>query len=143
MLEPSYERVHTVTDYCDGPRKGIADFEGRPHFYESEWDDFTDDNAVTFRLAPVETHLLELALESWNIWQRWKTAFDQGRTTLATHPALPDDLKRSDELRQILDRELKINEGNYIRAQADFKACDDLEWNGVGWRPLQVKWTRL
>jgi len=39
VLEPEYERVYTMTDYYDGPRKGIADFEGRPHLYEAEWDD--------------------------------------------------------------------------------------------------------
>jgi hypothetical protein len=30
-----------MTVYYDGPRKGIADVDGRPHFYESEWDDWS------------------------------------------------------------------------------------------------------
>ena len=142
MLEPGYEPVHTVTDYYDGPRKGIADFEGRPHFYESEWDDLADEYAITFRLTPVEPRLFELALESWSIWRRWETAFHQGRTRQSTHPALPEETMRNNELHRILERELKINDGYYIRAQGDFKPLNDPTWNGLGWRPLQVRWIR-
>ena len=142
MLETGYERVHTVTDYYDGPRKGIADFAGTPHLYESEWDAGADDYASTFRLSPVEPRLMELALESWRIWRRWETAFHQGRTTQETHPALPEERSRSNELHEILDRELTIDEQNNVRASGDFKAVDDPEWSGLGWRPLQVRWNR-
>jgi hypothetical protein len=38
-VERPFEKVYTMTDYYDGPRRGIADFDGRPHFYDSEWDD--------------------------------------------------------------------------------------------------------
>lgn len=34
-LKPGYERFYTVLDYYDGPRKGIADFQGKPHLYET------------------------------------------------------------------------------------------------------------
>jgi hypothetical protein len=37
-LQPGYECVFTVTDYYDGPRKGIANYNGRPHFYECVFD---------------------------------------------------------------------------------------------------------
>jgi hypothetical protein len=30
-LKPGYEMVFTVTDYCDGPRKGIANYQDKPH----------------------------------------------------------------------------------------------------------------
>ena len=143
VLEAGYERVHTMTDYYDGPRKGIADFEGAPHLYESEWDDLADEYAPAFRLSPVEPWLFVLALESWSIWRRWESAFYEGRTTQETHPALPDERTRSDELEQILDKELRIDETNYVRAHGDFKPLDDPTWNGLGWRPLQVKWVRL
>lgn len=132
-----------MTDYYDGPRKGIADFEGRPHLYESEWDDLADEYAFTFKLSPVEPRLFELALESWSIWRRWETAFYRGRTTVKTHPALPEERTRSVELKRILDGELRIDEGQCVRAEGDFKAIEDPEWNGLGWRPLQVRWTRV
>ena len=140
-MEPDHDRVYTVTDYWDGPRKGIADFEGRPHLYVSDWDDPADDYASTFRLSPVEHRVLALALEDWDIWLRWQTAFHKGRTTLETHPALPEDRARHDELREILERNLKIDERDYVRAHGDFKPLE-AESSGVGHGPLQVKWTR-
>ena len=142
VLEPDYERVHTMTDYYDGPRKGIADFGGRPHLYESEWDDDADDWASTFKLSPVEPRVLALALEAWGIWRRWETAFHQGRTSRETHPVLPEDKSRSEELHEILERELKIEEHGFVRARGYFKPLEDPSWNGFGWRPLQVKWER-
>ena len=143
MLEEGYERVHTMTDYYDGPRQGIADFEGAPHLYVSEWDDGADLDATTFKLSSVEPRVLALALEAWCIWRRWETALHQRRTNPKTHPALPEERSRSDELDQILERELKINERNYVRVQGDFKPLEDPNWSGLGWRPLQVRWTRL
>jgi hypothetical protein len=131
-----------MTDYYDGPRQGIADFGGVPHLYVSEWDDGANIDANTFKLSPVRRRVLALALEAWAIWRRWETALHQGRTTPQTHPALPDERSRRDELEEILDRELKIDEHGYVRAQGDFRPLDDPAWNGFGWRPLQVHWTR-
>ena len=139
MLETGYEPVHTVTDYYDGPRKGIADFEGSPHFYEAESDYLPDES---FRLSPVKPQLFALALESWRIWRRWETALHEGRATRETHPALPEDRVRYDELAEVLDRELRIDDKNFVRTYGDFKPRDDSEWSGLGWRPLQVKWRR-
>ncbi len=142
VLESCYERVHTMTDYYDGPRKGIADFEGQPHLYESEWDEHEDDWALTFKLSPVAPGVLTLALESWGIWRRWETALHEGRATRETHPALPEDRPRSDELHVILGRELKIDEQRCVRARGYFKPLEEPGWSGRGWRPLQVRWER-
>lgn len=131
-----------MTDYYDGPRKGIADLDGRPHLYESEWDDIGDDYAFTFRLSPVTPDVFALAMESWGIWLRWETAFHRGHTTQDTHPALPDDRARFLELEPLLEAELKIDDANHVRAQGDFKPFPSPEWSGVGFVPLQVKWTR-
>jgi len=30
----AWDRVHTVNDYYDGPRRGIADVDGVPYIYE-------------------------------------------------------------------------------------------------------------
>jgi hypothetical protein len=142
VLEPGHERVYTMTDYYDGPREGIADFEGQPHLYKSEWNDGEDLSTSTFKLSPVDPRLLALALEAWGIWRRWETAFHEGRTTRETHPALPEERSRSDELNQILEHELKIDEHRCVRARGDFKQLDDPEWSGLGWKPLQVRWER-
>ncbi len=97
-MQIDHEAVHTVTDYYDSPRRGIADFYGRPHAYQSLWDNFEDDWSDAFLLQPIHDETFRLAMEDWEIWHRWKSAFHSGRTTLETHPALPADRHRHDEV---------------------------------------------
>ena len=59
-----FEKVYTVTDYNDGPRAGVADFNGTPHLYESEWNDIERVNGDTYKLSPIDNHTFELARES-------------------------------------------------------------------------------
>lgn len=69
-----FERVHTMTAYYDGPRTGVADFEGVPHLYESEWNDTAHDFTDTFQLSAVDPETFQLVLEAWEIWLRWERA---------------------------------------------------------------------
>src|SRR5437868_5445714 len=97
-----YERVHTVFNYWDGIRSGIADFNGMPHYYECPFDEVKDDWAGYFLLKPIDEETFQLAMEDWAIWQRWYIACQTGKTTLETHPALPEDRKRHTEIKKIL-----------------------------------------
>jgi hypothetical protein len=130
-----------MTDYYDGPRRGVADFEGHPHFYDSEWDDDTDEFADTFKLTPVTPESMTLALEDWAIWLRWETAFHAGRADLTTHPALPGDRERHEELKPMLARLLVTNPESHVRARGEFRPANPAA-TGRGWRPLEVSWQR-
>src|SRR6202012_5170669 len=101
QIESECETVFTVTDYYDGPRKGIANFRGKPHFYECIFDSGKDDYSVVYRLTPLDEHVFHLAMESWDIWRRWERAFHTGKTNMETHPALPQDKSRYEELKTI------------------------------------------
>ncbi|MCB9925557.1 MAG: hypothetical protein H6822_25630 [Planctomycetaceae bacterium] len=136
-----FEIVHTVTDYYDGPRGGIAEFRGKPHIYESKFDDVADEYSEAFHLFPIDRSTLELALEDWAIWLRWELAFYRGETDRETHPALPVDRQRHNELRLVLDDLLLIPKRGFFTATAEFRIRDAPEWPGVGWRPLEVKWS--
>ena len=37
------ETVHTITDHYDGPVRGIANYRGRPHYYQRQFDDEADE----------------------------------------------------------------------------------------------------
>ena len=50
-IKPGYGCVFTVTDYDDGPRKGIANFQDAPHFYECVFDEAKDHYTDLFRLT--------------------------------------------------------------------------------------------
>ena len=73
------ENVYTVTDYYDGPRRGVADFNGAPHAYRSLFDDSEDEWKSTFLLRPVDQDTLRLVLEDWKIWERWRKLSMKGR----------------------------------------------------------------
>lgn len=96
--------------WYDGPRSGIADFQGKPHLYESLWDPKTHGSDWTdlFLLMPLEAETFELAMEDWHIWLRWDEAFHAGRATQETRGALPEDRKRSEELDALLAGRLEM-----------------------------------
>lgn len=135
-----FEVVHMLNDWYDGPRRGIADFRGHPHVFESEWSDGNDMDADTFLLMPIDSTTFSLAVEDWMIWRRWETAFYEGATTRDTHPALPEDRVRHEELERLLERRLQINPAIAIRQKAEFRVRSDPEWNGLGCSPLEVSW---
>ena len=74
----------------------------RLHYYERQFDVGADEWSDTYWLTPIDAETFALAMEAWEIWRRWETAFHQGQTTLPTRPALPQDRARSDELAAIL-----------------------------------------
>ena len=102
-LKPGYEEVFTVTDYYDGPRQGVANFKGEPHFYDCIFDEARDHCSNLYQLTPVSPHVFDLAMEDWAIWERWESAFHAGRTTRETPPALPQDRARHEKIRVVLD----------------------------------------
>ena len=133
MLSSDFEIVHTINDWYDGPRAGVADLNGTPHYYESQFDELEDDWAETFLLTPIDAETFRLVMESWAIWLRWDAAFREGRTTLETHPALPEDRERHSQLAEILAQRLVINSDTGIKARAEFKFGE----------PTLVKWQEV
>jgi len=102
----SVESVITVTDFYDGPRGGIASFGGKPHIYQSRFNDMDDEYDDVFDLWELDDATFMLALEDWEIWLRWEEAFHAGQTAQDTHPALPQDRARHEELKTLLEGRL-------------------------------------
>lgn len=128
-----------MTDYYDGPRGGVADFMGRPHIYRSLWADIDHERADVFELAPIDDQTLALALEDWQIWRRWEAAFHRGEVTLDSHPALPHERQRHDELMTLLAPLLSLSTATDITASGDFE-WPPLDNRALG-APLRVAWT--
>ena len=141
-LEPGFERVFTVTDYWNGPRRGIANYRDVPHLYEREWDTERDDYADTYLLAPVPAEVFVAALEDWEIWLRYERALREGRASQDTHPALPEDQRRHLELDGILRTKLVPNPSQSFRVAAEFRPLHTLQRSfGPALVALQVRWS--
>ncbi|HLW53017.1 MAG TPA: hypothetical protein VKW06_09240 [Candidatus Angelobacter sp.] len=142
MIQPGYEEVFTVTDYWDGPRKGVANFKGLPHFYDSIFDGAKDEYSDLYQLTPISQDVFELVKEDWAIWKRWKSAFDSGMTNLETHPALPQDRPRRHEIRAILDSALQTRTGASTIQRGLFERIGNTV-HRKGVRTFQVRWTEV
>ena len=105
-----FETVHTITDWYDGPRRGVAMVDGRPHLYESCWNDIDSNEETLYLLTPISEELLANAIEDWEIWKRWSHAHKLGKASIETHPALPSDQARHAQLAALLKKQLISDE---------------------------------
>jgi len=117
----TWERVFTISDYYDGPRKGVANFGGKPHAFESEFNDIEDYCTDRFFLMEIDQQLLSLVIEDWEIWLRWCEAFHRGDVDLKSHPALPADRERHNALRLEIGERLLPNRAKSIVKRAHFR----------------------
>lgn len=115
-----YETVYTITDWYDGARGGIADLNGKPHHYENHWNESESYWSEVYFLQLLDDETFALAMEYWEIWLRWELAFKEGKTTQATHPALPEDKPRHEHLKKILAERLVISPEKSVKATAEF-----------------------
>ena len=120
-----------MNKYHDGPTLGVADYAGEPHIYQAEWNGITEEYGA-FRLAKIESELLQLVLEDWAIWLRWQSAFHQKLTSLETHPALPPERKRHEELTAEIGNRLCAKPGGSLIKRGEFRGL----WDG----PVEVCW---
>lgn len=133
----NWDRILTINDYYDGPRRGIAEVNGVPHVYEAEFDHSTDEYGDTYRVSPVDEELLSLVLEDWAIWLRWDAAYKRGEVSLETHPALPEDRDRRGAIKLAVGDRLKADPARWTRQKAEFR---NLRIDG-NWSGTEVRWS--
>jgi hypothetical protein len=141
------EKVHIVTDYFDGPVRGVADFNGKPHAFElvfnKERDDCErdEDDLGLYLVIPIDDATMQLVLEYWEIWKRWSRAFDSGQTTAETHPALAEDRARHAEIIEMLKPRLEIDSTTAVKVRGRFKAASLLKFvRGLSTEIPTVEW---
>ena len=79
-----FERVHTVWDYYDGIRSGLADHEGMPCFFECAGD-WTSDPGP-FRLSPVSSEFMKRALLNWKTYRTLEKRHAESAPSYMTLP---------------------------------------------------------
>lgn len=85
-------------------------------------------------MSPIEPDLLALVLEDGDIWNRWSDAFDPGEASKDTHPALPQDRPRHDDLQNLIGTRLKTDSANRRKLWVRFRSVRR------GWNGLEVEW---
>jgi len=140
--DDAYERCYAITAWYDGPRSGIADYQGRPHLYESEFGDIAPGECDdTFLLMPLDQEAFQLALDDYAIYLRWEAAYRAGTAAEETHPALPEDRARHEDIERRLGERLVLDQAKAVRAKADFRWREEPDPFNRGARLCEVKWT--
>ena len=138
--KPGYESVFTVSEYYDGPRGGLANFHGVPHIYECIFDQQKDEYSDAYLLMPVGPELLMAAMTNWRIFLKWRAALDAGQTTVATHPALPEDKARYEDTRRALEQAIALAKPRALRVRGSFEVLGEAHSVRDVHTRWQVKW---
>ena len=128
------EKVYTIEDYYDGPRGGIANFNGKPHVYECLFDDLDDEYSNGFKLMEISEETLQIALKSWNLWIKWDDKQNKTKEEMDSHPVLPEDRELYDKLSAEIKKRLKIDDDKSLVADGTFESVKK------GWNGYVVEW---
>jgi hypothetical protein len=138
-----YERVHAIWDLYDGVRTGVADLDGAPHYFASQYDEGLDDYSDNFKLYPVGPEFMQRAMRNWDIYQAWAFKFYSGEADLETHPGHGGIDSEYDELKSWLDAQMTRLEALPSLYRAKFREMSGQESRPSGMlRELEVAWSR-
>ncbi|WP_225771944.1 hypothetical protein [Inquilinus sp. Marseille-Q2685] len=127
------ERIHTVWDFWDAPREGVADFQGRPHIYKCQFSEAEDDWTNLFWLMEIDQELLALDLERSAISARWLEELKRGRVSPESGPALPIDRPRFQELQSVIGDRLQLRPERSVIRRGRFVASPGANSTMVEW----------
>ena len=138
------EKVYVENDWYDGPRSGVADFEGKPYRFQANFDDlkgFED----TFKLYPISEEELQLEIEQWCIFVEWNKKYEAGEVGTETHPGHKGINKRYDEIQKLLKNKRKESLGHFVEAKALFEYSEQENryeltgpCYGVTWKKIET-----
>lgn len=99
-----FEAVYVELDWYDGPRAGLADVHGVPHYFRAV-NDYSrpgepDDEYVVW---PASRPALDAEREQWRIFVAWNTRHKDGCASAASHPGNGGIDARYDELTAFLE----------------------------------------
>ena len=128
-----FERVYTIDEWRAGPRAGVANFAGAPHFYRSvdPGHDAWSPNEDRFELTPLSPELLEMMLEADALLHRWHP----GPRTIETLPL--NKAGRAEERVRYAELERQIADGLAKRHPiAIMRGHFDFDPDRVRWTPI-------
>ncbi|MGW1136086.1 hypothetical protein [Streptomyces zhihengii] len=101
LAAEGFERVYVELDWYDGPREGLADLGGVPHYFQCHDIDFSVAPTEYF-VWPADEGLVALEREQWAIFVEWNQQHEEGAADIAPHPGQGGVDARYDELTAVL-----------------------------------------
>jgi hypothetical protein len=137
-----FEHIFVETDWYDGPRAGIANVNGRPHRFLSEFDE-SSGYLDTFLVWPIDAEELALEQEQWQIYVEWNQQYQTGTVDASSHPGHSGTNKRWDELATLLEPRRQSIPANAKRAKAQLRFPDRRDCNANSSPRYQLSWALL
>ncbi|MFD8019550.1 hypothetical protein ACFV6G_03895 [Streptomyces lavendulae] len=101
LIADGFERVYAELEWYDGPRVGLADVNGKPHYFQNHDYDHADE-ADVYQVWPASEAVVELEREQWAIFARWNERREAGEVGPESHPGHGGIDARYDELELLL-----------------------------------------
>ncbi len=132
-MELFFERVYTIDEWQAGPRAGVANFAGVPHFFHSVSPDSEawSPDEERFELTPLSADLFDMMLEANALFRRWHPGPRTSSYSAQDHsPPTPERARYEELQRQIADALSARLPIAIMRGQFDFDP------DRVRWRPI-------
>ncbi len=139
-MKGTFQIVYTMEDYYDGPRSGVAEFDGRPHYYRSVYLDTPrwNPDEDRFELSLVTQDVLAAACESAAIFKRWDKVRRETPGFSYTDDefgALAEERARYRDLEQFLKSSYTTAaQAQRVLVYGDFRVCESSPSR------LEVRW---
>jgi hypothetical protein len=130
----AFEAVYAVAYSSDGPRRGIADYGGRPHLFECQWDDVAGTYCDTYWLMPLDEAVVARACEQLSRWQRWEEVYASDWKTSRKALDASEELR---EFQRFAQEHLVIRPGQEIRCGGEFRTASPASEA----ERLEVRWS--
>lgn len=138
-----FEHVFVENEWYDGPRAGIANVNGQPHRFVSQFDEEDDEYLGTFLVWPVNAKEFALEQEQWQIFVAWNELYEAGAVGTDSHPGHPGTNARWDELTSLLAPKRQPAPANAQRAKAHFAHVEQRKrYESIG-PAYQLSWALL
>ncbi|MFC1403553.1 MULTISPECIES: hypothetical protein [Streptacidiphilus] len=109
LITDGFGRVIAELEWYDGPRVGLVDIDGEPHYFDG-YGQYLGDEADEYRVWPASPAAAELEREQWAIYVDWNerqgagaaylgqsgidARYDELDALLAQYRQAPDDARR-------------------------------------------------
>jgi hypothetical protein len=137
------EHVLVENEWYDGPRAGLANVNGQPHRFVSQWDEEEDQYLGTFLVWPVDAEEVALEQEQWRIFVAWNQKYEAGEVDTTTHPGHPGVNGRWDEIAKQLATRREAVPSNAKRAKAQMVHLEQEQRYASSGPSYQLAWEVL
>ena len=101
LIADGFGCVLVELDWYDGPRAGLAEVDGKVHYFVSRnYVDLVED--VEYHVWPASDDAVTMEREQWAIYVEWNRRYEAGEAGLGSHPGHGGVDARYDELTSLL-----------------------------------------